>query len=144
MGDFYDTVRDFARRLRGNNEEGRTISGGDIPDLFAGNGEIINCYPGTPTDICHTVAFAVSLTARSITDHKRNHLWFEGALNCAYEHLFNSKNPCAQKTKAIVIVTDNWDARIWESWADKISIIKSVAHLEIYLLVDFEPYEIKA
>lgn len=144
MGEFLGSVRDFASRLKEAVLNGRTISGKEIPRQFQGDGEWINCYPGTDSsDVCHSVAIAVSLMARSITDHKRNHLWFEGALDSAYKHLFNSKNPCASKTKAIVIITDNWDARVWESWADKIAIIKNVAHLEVYLLVDFEPHEIK-
>jgi hypothetical protein len=143
MGEYRSIVETFADDLRNRISVFGPISGLEIPILISGSGSMINCYPGVLGYGCFDMAFIVSLTAKSLVHRKWHHLNFEGALDAVYRHLFEGEAPCANITRAVIILVDSWNARVWELWKDKIDNIKRVANLEIYLMVDFNINEIK-
>jgi hypothetical protein len=141
MSDFQELAGNFAERLKDILTRGARVSSEDIPGLLEGRGGTMNCYPGgQPGQCCDNVA-VVSLMAPSIKRNMKGHLWFEGALDALYNHVFHV---CPGKTKAAVLIVDSWDPSVWEKWRDKMTLMQKVVHFEMYLIADYNVYEIHA
>lgn len=140
MGEYYEIVKGFAELLKRRVRNGGTVSGEDISVLIGGMmGFPINCYPGIPSNECCDIVFAISLISPSAKKYKKGHLWFEGAIDMLYKHIFDI---CPSKTKAAVLIVDSWNPEVWERWRDKIEMMKKVIHFEVYLLVNYELHQI--
>ena len=103
----------------------------DIPGIIesASGANSFNCYPGRSTNRCFEMVYFVSLNSRRYAKG-RGHPNFEKTLELLIRHM---QGLCPETTTA-VIITDSWDARIFEKWRDNISKIKNKAHIEVHLI----------
>ncbi len=94
------------------------------------HGQSINCYPGLPSDRCHSFALFVSLNGAL----RQGQGWysFPKILEALVQH-FQGK--CPRKTTEGVVITDTWDSWAYEKWQSNIEEIRqSGVYLEFYLV----------
>ncbi len=133
MGEFGNIAEGIASALEEMKHEGG-VSVDRIPEIISsliGNDKIaINCYPGLPGYHCCDLSFFVSLSSPS---HKKGngHLYFGKALERIVQHM---QGVCIKKTRAAILITDNWDDAVFEEWLPNFEQIKTYAHIEAYLL----------
>ncbi len=130
MGDFGKIVEDIAGELNDKMDQG--INQKDIRDIvdnFVGGP--VNCYPGIPGDICYDKAIFFSLTSKRYIKKRKDSISFVSAVTSLIKHMQGS---CTEKTNHAILITDNWDANVYEDWRLNLEEINKNIHLEIYLL----------
>lgn len=112
----------------------QTLDGGisvnEIGDLVSlPNGEV-NCYPGTPSNTCHTVSYFVALHGGLARG--RGHYNFAQILEEFVKHM---QGRCPGITKHAVIITNAWWHDQYEKWYANIETVKrDGVFIEAYLI----------
>ncbi|MDD2768232.1 MAG: hypothetical protein PHT19_05835 [Methylococcus sp.] len=113
----------------------------------------VNCYPGKPSNACHSVAYFIALEglagsrlrsdARSDECERefRHHHRFHGGDWYGIAHILDRfvrhmQGGCAGITRQAVIITDAWDPIAYSYWQANIAQIRKTAAVEIYLVGD--------
>lgn len=102
----------------------------DVARIVADYAGLVNCYPGTPTDICCEKAYFISLSV-SRPGSSKPHLKFGEALEQIVLHMTRK---CGSITHMAILLTDNWDAQAFEKYFPSIKSFKHL-YLEAYLVV---------
>ncbi|AOW76235.1 hypothetical protein A3Q34_04805 [Colwellia sp. PAMC 20917] len=95
----------------------------------------INFYPSNSNGSCCDLAVFLSMTSKKYkkTKDPRNNL------NCILDALSkHMQGDCAGMTNKCVIITDNWDADVWDNYKSRIKQVMNNAYVEIYMISD--PY----
>ena len=114
----------------------------DIPDLFgrmtnSSYGQF-NCYPGIPGSGCFKEALFVSLKSPRYAKG-RGHLTFKQAIEKLIQHMQGS---CANITEIAILVTDNWDPKVFAEWKTTLLNIKKNKDIKIYLIIEKNEFRI--
>ncbi len=142
MGEFRNQVEEITSILNEKRSIDKKI---DISEVVKAttlvSGESINCYPGIPGDKCYKVAYFYSITDKSKYHIKRGKsLSLSAVLDKLVSHM---RGACEDETQVAILITDNWDANVYNKWKGVLERIKKNAHLEIYLVVSNQYTEIK-
>jgi len=132
MENFYKVAEEISKRSA---EKSLTL--GDIEEIISAcfPEEEINCYPGNPTDKCCPKAIFISLNGKIAKG--KGHLKFADLFDNLIRHL---QGHCHGTTKQIAIITDTWEATVYEHWEGNINTMrKEGISIESYLLLHGRP-----
>ena len=134
-GEFQELASTLAGRIRGA-FAGR-LRPAEIGKLVEDTVGICNCYPGTPTDDCYSLAFFFSLSSKI---HGRGHNNFVTTIELFMRHM---KGNCSDQTKTVVIITDTWDpAVLHQRSVPFAAAVSRCANVEIYLVSGGEAFRL--
>ena len=138
----------FERMVRKIQAELKSLNGGinpkDLPDLLRRHGEENrfigwSCSPGDNGDNCSEFAAFFSLRKGDFRLEHKNHLSFSDAIEAIIQHWAKCPN-----TKNIVLITDNWSAKIFNTWESTlIKIQDEKVKIQIYLINGKKEVDIK-
>ena len=132
MGEFQHEVEALARLIADarRNTEGGKLRSGELAGLAveAAN-EVVNCYPGELVIGCCEKAFFISLSIK-LAGSSRPHLKLNEAFDAMAKHC---NGGCKKRTRVAILLTDNWDAELYEEWRPTIENFEGV-YFEAYLL----------
>lgn len=118
-----------ARRVAEMASESCGIDVRQLADVVGFSPGEVNCYPGTPSDRCCSLAVFVALQGRLAKG--RGHYYFSEMLQKFVQHM---QGLCSSTTQEAVIITDSWWAKEFEQWAANVRTISEEGHVEIYLI----------
>jgi hypothetical protein len=119
---------ELAQRIAGVASDGG-IDVSHLRELVGSRYGEINCYPGSPSDLCCDLAVFISLHGRLAK--KKWPLNFEAMLKAFVQHM---QGMCSETTRHAVIITDSWWSREFEQWAGNLRTISQSSHVETYLI----------
>ncbi len=142
MGEFRSQVEEITNRLSEKSGDNTKIDISEVVNITTHvSGSNVNCYPGIPGDKCYKIAYFYSLTDKSKYHIKRGKsLSLSAVLDKLVSHM---RGACEDETQVAILITDNWDANVYNKWKGVLERIKKNAHLEIYLVVSDQYTEIK-
>ena len=122
------------RRRAGDMPDGREIP--ELVSLALGTSADFNCYPGGPSKGCHPLVVVLSLNSM---DGGRGNYDFREALERAVRH---TQGACHGKTRALLFLTDAWDADAWNDWRGNVASIAQECASEFYLLAGAQAWRV--
>jgi len=140
MGEFQSEVDGIAAAIDelGRYSGERKLRPDDVAEIVGGHAGEVNCYPGTPSNMCCEKAYFISLSI-PLAGSSKPHLKFRQALEHLVRHMNGS---CKNVTRFAILITDNWDAKAWGEWAPTIQGLNNV-YVEAYLLVGGKASRVK-
>ena len=123
-GEFMRVAEELAKRIC--DADGVTID--DLTDIFRDSGGFGNLYPSNTKGSCQPVAFFVSL---SVNKNGRGHLNFSEMIACFVQHM---QGHCPGVTRHAVMITDSWDAIVFDDWRANVERVKLDASVEVYMI----------
>jgi hypothetical protein len=132
MENFYKLAEEISKRSA---EEGLNLS--DIEEIVSTcfPEEEINCYPGLLSEKCCPKAVFISLNGKMAKG--RGHLKFSELFDNLIRHV---QGHCHGITNQIAIITDTWEASVYEHWEGNINTMrKEGISIESYLLLHGRP-----
>ncbi len=137
MGEFHDMANQIASEIYENvAQKGKGISAAEVTKIVLRYSEHFgptNCYPGVGGASCYKIAVFVSLRAKVHVGQRRKkgHLGFSKALTEIVRHM---QGRCPDETYHVVLITDDWNADIYNDWKANFEQIKKNASVEMYLM----------